>query len=74
MTKDGVINLGIHLNGAPASTGARTLAELLAELEFPAEVRVATAINGRFVPERERATTGLAPGDEVEIVSPRQGG
>ncbi|HWK34102.1 MAG TPA: sulfur carrier protein ThiS, partial [Hyphomicrobium sp.] len=36
--------------------------------------RVATARNGDFVPERERATTELRPGDRIEILSPRRGG
>jgi sulfur carrier protein len=39
-----------------------------------AETGVATALNGDFVPRTARKTTQLVGGDQVEIVSPRQGG
>jgi sulfur carrier protein len=65
--------LGIILNGEPTETEARTLADLIASLGF-AEAAVATARNGDFVPRGARAATTLAPGDKIEIVSPRQGG
>jgi sulfur carrier protein len=61
------------VNGRLTSTAARTVAELLAEQDLSA-VRVATALNGRFVPEAQRATTAVSAGDRVEIVSARQGG
>ncbi|MEE8099661.1 MAG: MoaD/ThiS family protein [Hyphomicrobium sp.] len=35
---------------------------------------MATARNGDFVPARVRGATQLAPGDRIEIVSPRHGG
>lgn len=63
----------ILINGEPARTGAPTLETLLADLDL-AGVRVATALNGRFVPAKERRGARLAPGDRIEIVSPRQGG
>jgi sulfur carrier protein len=55
--------------GAPAAT----LAEALQSLDF-AEARVATALNGEFVPARAREATSLKEGDRIEIVAPRQGG
>jgi sulfur carrier protein len=61
------------VNGQRATTMARTLAELLDEQDL-AMAKVATALNGRFVPEPRRATTALNAGDRVEIVSARQGG
>jgi sulfur carrier protein len=61
------------VNGLKSVTGARTLAELVAECEL-SEARVATALNGHFVPEARRATTALEAGDRIEIVSARQGG
>jgi sulfur carrier protein len=61
------------VNGRKAASRARTVAELLAEQAF-LEAKVATAVNGRFVPEPMRATTALEAGDRVEIVSARQGG
>lgn len=63
----------ILVNGVPVTTKVATLADLVTELGH-GEARVATARNGDFVPERMRGKTHLAPGDRIEIVSPRQGG
>jgi sulfur carrier protein len=63
----------ITLNGAPAETPARTLADLVRALGH-GERNVATALNGAFVPVQARGQTPLAPGDRVEVVAPRQGG
>jgi sulfur carrier protein len=65
--------LQILLNGEPVATDARNLDELCAKLGF-AEAKIATAVNGSFVAAAKRGLTPLAPKDEVEIVSPRQGG
>lgn len=65
--------LNILVNGEPRGTAAASLAALLAELEL-GSARVATALNGDFVPEAARPSTPLSEGDKVEIVSPRQGG
>jgi len=61
------------VNGRKSATGARTLAELVAECEL-SDAKVATALNGHFVPEARRASTALEAGDRIEIVSARQGG
>ena len=63
----------IKVNGALLETNAETLAALLAELEYDGAM-IATAVNGEFAPADERAAIVLAPGDAVEVVSPRQGG
>ena len=63
----------LTLNGQPADHAAATLAELVAELGL-GDAKVATALNGTFVPARARAATQLSEGDRVEVVSPRQGG
>jgi sulfur carrier protein len=63
----------IIVNGRRLASAAETLAALLAE-EGLADVKVATAVNGDFVPERRRADTRLADGDRIEILSVRQGG
>ena len=63
----------ILVNGVPVTTRAATLADLVTELGH-GDARVATALNGDFVPARVRGATQLAPGDRIEIVSPRQGG
>ena len=66
---------GIELvvNGRKIGSEARTLAALIEERGL-ANAKVATAVNGQFVPEARRATTALNRGDHVEIVSARQGG
>ena len=63
----------IVLNGRPLLTAATDLAALLDEQGY-AGVKVATARNGTFVPDRRRTTEPLAAGDHVEVVSARQGG
>ncbi|HPG88522.1 MAG TPA: sulfur carrier protein ThiS [Hyphomicrobium sp.] len=63
----------ITLNGEAVTTRAQTLTELVLEQSL-AGLRVATAVNGYFVAESQRATTQLKTGDRIEIVSPRQGG
>ena len=47
--------------------------EALQALDY-GEARVATALNGEFVPARARAATPVKEGDRIEIVAPRQGG
>lgn len=61
------------LNGRPLASAADTLAALVAEQGL-GDVKVATALNGSFVAERQRAETSLASGDRIEILSVRQGG
>lgn len=65
--------LDVLVNGEALATAAATLHELVAERGL-AGLRVATARNGDFVPERARAKTMLQRGDRIEIVSPRHGG
>lgn len=66
-------SLRIVVNGEMRETSAKTLAELCAALGY-GEMKVATALNGDFVPSALRAQTPLSPADRVEIVAPRQGG
>jgi len=73
MPLDARKRLNVRVNGDPAETEARTLAELIASLGY-SEGAVATAVNGDFVARGERGKRRLAPGDAVEIVAPRQGG
>lgn len=63
----------IIVNGEPRDTGAKTLAELCAALEFT-DMKIATAVNGDFVPANARAARPLIENDQIEIVTPRQGG
>ncbi|SDE15546.1 sulfur carrier protein ThiS [Limimaricola pyoseonensis] len=63
----------IMINGTATEVGAETLDAILAELGY-GDAKLATAVNEDFVPATARADTRLAPGDRVEIVTPRQGG
>lgn len=63
----------ITVNGEIQETGAETLAELCEALGY-AEMKIATALNGAFVPAAARSEINLDEDDRVEIVAPRQGG
>ena len=63
----------LTINGERRELDAATVAEALAALEM-GDARVATALNGDFVPAAARADTTLSPGDALEIVAPMQGG
>jgi sulfur carrier protein len=67
------VRIELVVNGRKTDSEARTLAALVAERGL-ANAVVATAVNGQFVPQAQRATTGLSRGDSIEIVSARQGG
>jgi sulfur carrier protein len=73
MTSATARTVSLTVNGAAMVVVAQTLAELLIEANFSG-VRVATAVNGSFVPERARSETKLSAGDKIEILTPRQGG
>jgi sulfur carrier protein len=61
------------VNGKNREIDAATLAGALSALDY-GEAKVATAVNGEFVPARSRETTLMKEGDRVEILAPRQGG
>ena len=61
------------VNGVEQEIAAETLATALLRLDY-GEAKVATALNGEFVPARKRDTTPVSEGDRIEILSPRQGG
>ena len=63
----------IELNGEIRLTKARNLTELC-DLEGFADSKIATALNGVFVPASARDTYALNEGDKIEILAPRQGG
>lgn len=62
----------IIINGDVQDITAKNLAELLESQDFGS--KVATAVNGAFVPIGARACTALSDGDLVEILAPMQGG
>lgn len=63
----------VFVNGEAVQVRARTLSELLVELGY-GEAKIATALNGDFVPALRRSETHVRPGDRIEVVAPRQGG
>lgn len=67
------IEISVTVNGHIVQTRSATLADLLREQRVE-EQRVATAVNGDFVPRHARASTRIAPDDRIEVVSARQGG
>lgn len=65
--------MNIILNGERRDVTAETVAELLAEIGL-ASAKVATAINGEFLPAAKREATRLSAGDALEVLSAMQGG
>ncbi|MFO1167309.1 MAG: sulfur carrier protein ThiS [Rhodoblastus sp.] len=65
--------MNIRVNGVECEVKASDLDALLAELDYVGQT-VATAVNQTFVRKKDRAETKLSDGDEVEILTPRQGG
>ena len=63
----------IFVNGDQHDVEPRTLALALEELGYSGK-KIATALNGRFVPAAARPATDLADGDRLEVVAPMQGG
>ena len=63
----------IIVNGQSLEVTATLLDAALGELGY-GEARVATALNGEFVPKPARASTNLDDGDRLEILAPMQGG
>ena len=57
------------VNGELQEVPAATLAEALQSLDF-ADAKVATALNGEFVPARARVATLVKDGDRIEIYRP----
>ncbi|AWP34758.1 sulfur carrier protein ThiS [Pantoea eucalypti] len=63
----------VQLNGRTIETDAGTLAELLQEQQIDPR-SVAAALNGEFVPRSRYASQQLEAGNQLEILSPMQGG
>ncbi|AGT07223.1 sulfur carrier protein ThiS [Paracoccus aminophilus] len=65
--------MNIILNGTRRAVSGPTVADVLAEIGL-GEVKVATALNGEFLPAGLRATTAISDGDALEALSSMQGG
>jgi sulfur carrier protein len=66
----------ITVNGQPRDLPAGTsVAEVVSELVGGPEVRgVAVAVNGEVVPRTSWPITAVAPGDQIEVLTAKQGG
>jgi sulfur carrier protein len=63
----------IEVNGEAREVTATQLNAVLVELGW-GEAKVATALNGNFVPAGARGATTLSDGDQLEVLSAMQGG
>ena len=65
--------MNIILNGEQREISGTTVADVLAEMGLD-KARVATALNGEFLPAALRRETRLAAEDTLEVLSAMQGG
>jgi sulfur carrier protein len=63
----------VIVNGEPREIHAASVDALLAELEYEG-THFAIALNYDVLPKSRWAETQLKAGDEIEIITPRQGG
>ena len=63
----------VIVNGESREIAAGSIAALLTELDYEG-THFAIALNYDVVPKSRWAETHLKSGDEIEIITPRQGG
>ena len=63
----------VTVNGEPREIASASVEALLGELDY-AGTHFAIAINYDVLPKSKWAETRLSNGDEIEIITPRQGG
>ena len=63
----------VTVNGEPHEISSASVDALLAELEYEG-THFAIAVNYDVLPKSRWAETALNSGDEIEIITPRQGG
>jgi sulfur carrier protein len=63
----------VTVNGEQREIASRSVDALLAELEYEG-THFAIALNYAVLPKSRWAETSLKHGDEIEIITPRQGG
>lgn len=63
----------VTVNGEPREIASRSVDALLGELEYEG-THFAVAVNYDVLPKSRWAETALQAGDEIEIITPRQGG
>ena len=64
----------ITINGAPCQVCDGMSLERAVALMTAAATGIAAALNGELVPRASWASTKLAPGDEIEVLTAVQGG
>lgn len=65
--------MNILINGTERTTDASSIEELLLEQGYEPQ-GIAVALNGEFVPKSTYAETRISAADDIEVVSPMQGG
>ncbi len=63
----------VIVNGEPREISSASVAALLHELDYEG-THFAIAVNYDVVPRSRWAETALSNGDQIEIITPRQGG
>ena len=63
----------VIVNGEPREISGASVDALLAELDYEG-AHFAIAVNYDVVPKSRWSETPLKAGDEIEIITPRQGG
>jgi len=63
----------ISINGVAKDVTSTNLAAVLHEAGY-GDARVATAVNGDFVPRSQYGDLRLNAGDQVDVLAPVQGG
>ena len=63
----------VIVNGKHRDVTSATVAALLRELDYEGQ-HFAVAVNLDVVPKTRWAEAALSTGDEIEIITPRQGG
>lgn len=63
----------VIVNGEPREIASTSVDALLGELEYDG-THFAVAVNYDVLPKSRWAETALKTGDEIEIITPRQGG
>jgi sulfur carrier protein len=63
----------VIVNGEQREIASRSVEALLGELEYQG-THFAIAVNYDVLPRSQWAQTPLQAGDEIEIITPRQGG
>ena len=63
----------VIVNGEERDIAAMSVAALLGELDYEG-THFAIAVNYDVLPKSRWAEMQLKPGDEIEIITPRQGG